>query len=61
MAAAFKPGDIVQLKSGGPAMTVVKESEYDAGHYVCTWFKGASKENGRFVEASLKTYEAPGK
>lgn len=61
MAAAFKPGDIVQLKSGGPAMTVAGKSSFKEGYYNCTWFKGASKEHGEFLEATLKTYEAPKK
>jgi uncharacterized protein YodC (DUF2158 family) len=40
MADEFKPGDVVQLRSGGPAMTV---DEIDAdGEVVCLWF--ASEE-----------------
>lgn len=61
MAAKFKPGDIVQLKSGGPSMTVAEESKYDRGEYICIWFKGASKEKGSFVADILKPYEAPKK
>lgn len=58
MADAFKPGDIVQLKSGGPSMTV---SELKNGQYHCQWFKGASKESAYFREETLKMYEAPKK
>ena len=58
MAEKFTPGDIVQLKSGGPAMTV---SECDREGIWCVWFKGASREKGRFSEDTLKTYEAPTK
>lgn len=32
----FKIGDVVQLKSGGPTMTVSETN--DAGMAVCTWF-----------------------
>lgn len=37
----YKPGDVVRLKSGGPAMTVVicKKSDYGDGQYAMTyWF-----------------------
>ena len=43
----FKTGDIVQLKSGGPNMTVSsfdsEEEEYD-----CCWFNGKKKESSTF-------------
>mgnify|MGYP000341699106 CR=1 FL=1 len=51
MAANFSLGDIVQLKSGGPAMTVssITGDEDDAKRgYRCEWFKGASKETAHF-------------
>lgn len=35
---AFQPGDVVKLKSGGPAMVVVKVSD-SVG---CRWWNGAS-------------------
>jgi uncharacterized protein YodC (DUF2158 family) len=59
MAAEFKPGDIVQLKSGGPAMTVASDLT-NGGHY-CEWFKGASKERAHFNEETLQPYVAPKK
>ncbi len=63
---AFKLGDIVQLKSGGPPMTV---SEFFTGisgtakkdEMWCTWFRGASKERALFEEHTLKPYEPPRK
>ena len=61
MTTQFKTGDIVQLKSGGPAMTVVKENEYNVGEYNCVWFKGASQERGMFNGEVLKLYVAPKK
>lgn len=64
MATQFNPGDIVQLKSGGPAMTVsmvVMEYGAPTGKYNCIWFKGASKEVGAFDGQVLKIYEAPKK
>lgn len=58
MAAAFKPGDIVQLNSGGPSMTI---SELKDGKYWCIWFKGASREKAAFEKETLKIYVAPAK
>lgn len=55
----FKPGDIVQLKSGGPAMTVSSPTE--RGAYWCEWFKGASKERAHFEEEVLQMYVPPAK
>ena len=60
MANKYKPGDIVQLKSGGPSMTVSK-ADTDGEGYWCEWFKGASKERAHFEEETLKVYEAPKK
>ena len=59
MAAKFKPGDIVQLKSGGPAMTISSFGSGDS--YWCEWFKGASKERAPFNEETLQPYVAPKK
>ena len=56
MADAFKPGDVVQLKSGGPAMTVSKV-EGDICH--CAWFTGAEVKRSSFKTETLETYQAP--
>lgn len=65
MTAKFSPGDIVQLKSGGPAMTISSiNTAYGTGAfegYYCEWFKGASKERANFTEETLKAYVAPSK
>lgn len=42
MAETFDAGDVVHLKSGGPAMTV-KELKADGSHVVCDWF-GTTEE-----------------
>lgn len=56
----FKPGDIVQLKSGGPAMTVsVRTGASLSYNYQCEWFKGATKERAPFQEEVLQFYEPP--
>lgn len=60
----FAPGDIVQLKSGGPSMTVSKMRVAPGSTgpgYDCEWFKGASKEKAHFEEETLKQYVAPTK
>ena len=56
MAGKFALGDLVQLKSGGPAMTVAAIGQ---DSYLCQWFKGASKEQATFKEAVLQPYLAP--
>jgi len=64
MAAKFSTGDVVQLKSGGPAMTiseVLMEVGYFKGKYRCKWFKGASNETSVFEEETLQPYVPPKK
>jgi uncharacterized protein YodC (DUF2158 family) len=46
MAQAFKAGDIVRLKSGGPRMTLT--SVDDRGYVRAAWFAGAMREHGYF-------------
>lgn len=57
----YKIGDIVQLKSGGPDMTVVFVST-DGSTLRTSWFSGKKNESGQFpddalVPASPKTDE----
>jgi uncharacterized protein YodC (DUF2158 family) len=47
----FKPGDIVQLKSGGPKMTIDRLHD-DKGVHVA-WFAGAKLEHGHFNNDSI--------
>ena len=56
MASKFKPGDIVQLKSGGPPMTVEREQIYGEGGWQCAWFAGAKESQKVFAEAALQPY-----
>lgn len=56
MAGRFKPGDIVELKSGGPAMTVERIHEGSDGTiYYCSWFAGAKDNSRGFREEALDT------
>jgi uncharacterized protein YodC (DUF2158 family) len=57
--AKFKTGDLVQLKSGGPKMTV---RTYNTGTYLaCDWFAGNKHEEGVFQEAQLQEFIEPPK
>lgn len=55
----FKVGDTVQLKSGGPVMTVVGEGRDGSGipRVSCTWFDANDNEkNGSYPEDALQAY-----
>lgn len=60
----FVPGDLVQLKSGGPVMTVEKANhDYRGiweGSYSCSWFAGAKDNHRSFSEAALEPAELEG-
>jgi uncharacterized protein YodC (DUF2158 family) len=51
MAETFQVGDVVQLKSGGPKMTVLSIGA-DKDPY-CAWFVGDKRETGYFPTAVL--------
>lgn len=58
MAEAFKAGDVVRLKSGGPRMTVVNYDLYGMAatekSYLCRWFDDKNKKSeDTFTEAEL--------
>ena len=56
----FKPGHIVQLKSGGPDMTVVRYEPEDSLQVTCTWFKeGQNVDERSFHEDLLVSAEEP--
>jgi uncharacterized protein YodC (DUF2158 family) len=70
MANAFKKGDVVVLKSGGPPMTVdvvpgesvgILSGLGESDVYVCQWFKGATAERGPYGEHLLEKYIRPAK
>jgi uncharacterized protein YodC (DUF2158 family) len=55
----FKAGDVVQLRSGGPKMTVsAVEDYYGTMHAMCDWFVADKapwkQESDRFPLTSLK-------
>ena len=47
----IKPGDVVQLKSGGPKMTVTQINQETVW---CKWFDGEDVKTGHFPVFSLK-------
>lgn len=60
---SFQDGDVVQLKSGGPEMTV-QGTTNEFGHKIhCQWFDGPKLMSGSFNPATLDKieYEKPGK
>lgn len=51
----IKAGSLVQLKSGGPLMTVnFVENSSGTEEASCSWFVKDKKENSRFPVTSLK-------
>lgn len=55
MAEQIKKGDVVQLKSGGPKMTVEKIEPWNGEQRAwCLWFDGKKKTNGVFSLESLE-------
>jgi uncharacterized protein YodC (DUF2158 family) len=53
MSSRFKVGDTVQLKSGGPKMTVTDVGGADT-HVGTVWFAGAKRERANFPVDALK-------
>ena len=49
----LKEGDLVQLKSGGPVMTVVNPGGF-SGWPVCNWFEGDTVKSGSFPPEALR-------
>ena len=52
---SFSPGDVVQMKSGGPVMTVVST---DGDQVECHWFDEKNKpQSSSFPAVILEKYE----
>jgi uncharacterized protein YodC (DUF2158 family) len=56
--AAFKKGDTVQLKSGGPKMTVENDHTYQ-GDVTVVWFAGSKMESKDVDPESLQLFVEP--
>ncbi len=63
MVSEFKAGDVVQLKSGGPKMTIDKLVTWQGvASAACDWFVGSAQEqqSGTFALTSLKVAQESG-
>jgi uncharacterized protein YodC (DUF2158 family) len=60
MGEQFQEGDVVQLKSGGPKMTINKIEDWDGGRRAwCKWFQGTDSKEDVFPVSSLKLPDDP--
>jgi uncharacterized protein YodC (DUF2158 family) len=50
-----KIGDVVQLKSGGPLMTV---SSSDSSHSFVKWFEGCTLHEGKIAHGAMTVAQA---
>lgn len=51
----IRPGDVVQLRSGGPNMTVTAvEDHYGTPSAWCVWFEKNKNHNGTFALVAVK-------
>ena len=60
--ASFKVGDVVQLKSGGPPMTIHAISDYSQSRglnpgIACVWFDGSKKLEDVFHPDTIAIWE----
>lgn len=56
----FAAGDVVRLRSGGPAMTVVLVGSNDGvPEVICVWFAGSKTEQGTFPAAAVESTTPP--
>ncbi len=51
------PGDIVQLNSGGPAMTI-NSIDDDNGRLLCLWFDDAGRHEAQFPPETVHPLDA---
>ena len=56
MSQKLKPGDLVELISGGPTMSV--DMDWGDGTFRCTWFAGAKLNSGNFNTHTLRIAES---
>jgi uncharacterized protein YodC (DUF2158 family) len=55
--AQFKVGDVVELKSGGPPMTVDMILGQNGQRVGCSWFVGTEHKTGQFAQDALKPWK----
>ena len=57
----FKEGDVVELKSGGPLMTVSGEGKFGGRDMlVCRWWNTSTEkfETDHFIQSALRKYDS---
>ena len=54
----FKEGDIVQLKSGGPTMTIIA-LDHSSGEATCSWCEGRKPTEDIFDVVALALIAQP--
>lgn len=55
MSHEFSEGDVVRLKSGGPAMTIeFVNADGRVPRAMCIWFDGSTTKSGEFLLSSLE-------
>jgi uncharacterized protein YodC (DUF2158 family) len=60
MAEQWKEGDVVQLKSGGPIMTVETVANIQGKTTVfCLWFDKTQRISGTFPPGTLERFSEP--
>ena len=57
----FQVGDLVQLKSGGPVMTVNRIPDRGEKNISCVWFAGSKDQQAYFNPLALQNYTPPEK
>ena len=53
-------GTVVQLKSGGPNMLVIRHDE-DTGRYLCVWVDDDALRSETFISEVIEVISLPGK
>lgn len=50
----LKLGDVVELKAGGPSMTIYEMNSNEVG---CKWFDGNELKHGAFIKQELELFD----
>ena len=57
----LKTGDFVEFLSGGPTMTVIKQSDIPGRGWHCGWFAQGEYKTADFLISTLKKVNTPKK
>jgi len=61
MTEQLKPGDVVQLKSGGQTMTIedIENIDTEKAYAICIWFEKSECKSKNIFLSALKKYKEP--